>query len=136
MSQEEHLQLHGKEILEALSPLVKWKYDDFHKVMLAEFSVDKKDQVMFSLKGLLPNSWDAKSIKKAPPEIKHYAGSFGKLIKQQQLLSGAIEKHPTVMVAWWPWGHGATISARVFLTNTAPYVEKRGFLNKLSNIFA
>ncbi|MCF2948395.1 hypothetical protein L0668_09780 [Paraglaciecola aquimarina] len=136
MSQEEHLQLHGKEIIEALSPLVKWKYDDFHKVMLAEFSVDKKDQVLFSLKNLLPNCWDAKSIKKAPPEIKHFAGSFGKLIKEQKLFCSHIDNRPQVMVAWWPWGHGATISARIFLTNTTPYVAKRGFFQKFTGLFA
>jgi hypothetical protein len=135
MSQEEHLQQHGKEIIETLSPLVKWKYDDFHKVMLAEFSVDKEDQVMFSLKQLLPVCWDAKSIKKAPLEIKHYAGSFGKLIKEQKLLSSNTENRPQVMVAWWPWGHGATISARVFLTNTAPFVEKRNVFQKLTRLF-
>lgn len=136
MSQEEHLQIHGKDIIDALSPIVKWKYDEFHKVMLAEFSVDKEDQVMLALKQLLPNSWDAKSIKKAPAEVKHYAGSFSKLIKKQKLLSANIEHRPQVMIAWWPWGHGATISVRVFLTNTAPFVEKHGLFNKLSSIFA
>ncbi len=136
MSQEEHLQIHGKEIIDALSPLVKWKYDDFHKVMLAEFSVDKEQQVMLTLQQLLPNSWTAKTIKKAPAEIKHYAGAFAKLTKNQQLLSASVESRPHVMVAWWPWGHGATISVRVFATNTAPYVEKRGFFSKFSNIFA
>ncbi|MDU0354335.1 hypothetical protein RS130_10685 [Paraglaciecola aquimarina] len=136
MSQEERIQMLGKDIIEALSPLVKWKYDDFHKVMLAEFSVDKEEQVQFVLQQVLPNSWDAKSIKKAPGQVKHYAGSFSKLIRQQKLFSADLESHPQVMVAWWPWGHGATVSVRVFLTNTAPYVEKRGFFQKLTRLFA
>jgi hypothetical protein len=136
MSQQEQLQIHGKEIIEALSGLVKWKYDDFHKVMLAEFSVDKADQVLFSLKQMLPNCWDTKSIKKAPTEIKHYAGSFGKLVKEQKLLSASSNERPQTMVAWWPWGHGATISIRIFLTNTAPYVEKRSVFQKLTGLFA
>ncbi len=132
MSQEERLQMLGKDVIEALAPLVKWKYDDFHKVMLAEFSVDKEDQVLFTLQQVLPNCWDAKTIKKAPEQVKHYAGSFSKLIRQQKLFSANIDSHPQIMLAWWPWGHGATISARVFLTNTAPFVAKRGFFQKLS----
>ena len=136
MNQEEKLHCYGKEVIEALSPLVKWKYDDFHKVMLAEFSVDKQDQVLFTLQQVLPVNWDAKSIKKAPDEVKHYAGSFSKLIRQQQLFSTNIEQHPKVMAAWWPWGHGATVSVRIFLTNTSPFVAKTGVINKLTRLFA
>jgi hypothetical protein len=136
MNQQEELQLHGKEVLEALSSIVKWKYDEFHKVMLAEFSVDKQDQVLFSLQQVLPVSWDAKTIRKAPHEAKHYAGSFSKLTKQQKLLSTNIIRQPKVMVAWWPWGHGATVSVRLFLTNSSPYQAPTGWMHKLTQLFA
>jgi oxalate decarboxylase/phosphoglucose isomerase-like protein (cupin superfamily) len=136
MNQEEQIQTYGKDVVDALSSIVKWKYDDFHKVMLAEFSVDKQDQVLLTLQQVLPVSWDAKTIKKAPGEVKHFAGVFSKLVKQQKLFSTNIERHPKVMVAWWPWGHGATVSVRLFLTNTSPYVAKTGFFHKLSRIFA
>jgi oxalate decarboxylase/phosphoglucose isomerase-like protein (cupin superfamily) len=136
MNQEEQIQTYGKDVIEALSSMVKWKYDDFHKVMLAEFSVDKQDQVLFTLQQVLPINWDVKTIKKAPNEVKHYAGIFSKLVKQQKLFSTNIERHPIVMVAWWPWGHGATVSVRLFLTDTSPYVAKNGFMHKLTRIFA
>ncbi|MFT4747689.1 MAG: hypothetical protein ACI8XG_001770 [Congregibacter sp.] len=136
MNQEELIQTYGKDVIEALSSVVNWKYDDFHNVMLAEFSVDKQDQVLFILQQVLPVNWDAKTIKKAPDEVKHYAGSFSKLVKQQKLFSTNIERHPTVMIAWWPWGHGATISVRLFLTNTSPYFAKTGFMHKLTRLFA
>ena len=136
MNQEEQIQTYGKDVIEALSLIVKWKYDDFHNVMLAEFSVDKQDQVMFTLQQVLPVNWDAKSIRKAPAEVKHYAGSFSKLVKQQKLFSSNIEHHPKVMAAWWPWGHGATVSLRLFLTNTSPFVAKTGFVHKLTRLFA
>jgi hypothetical protein len=136
MKQEELIQIHGKDVIEALSSVVKWKYDDFHNVMLAEFSVDKQDQVLFTLQQVLPVNWNVKSIKKAPDEVKHYAGSFSKLVKQQKLFSTNIKCHPTVMVAWWPWGHGATVSVRLFLTNASPYVAKTGFMQKLTHLFA
>lgn len=136
MNQEEQIQTYGKDVIEALSPIVKWKYDDFHKVMLAEFSVDKQDQVLFTLQQVLPVCWDVKSIKKAPDEVKHFSGSFCKLVKQQKLFSTNIERQPKVMVAWWPWGHGATVSVRLFLTDTTPFVAKTGIVHKLTRLFA
>ena len=42
MNQEQQIHTYGKDVMEALTSLVKWKYDDFHKVMIAEFSVDKQ----------------------------------------------------------------------------------------------
>jgi hypothetical protein len=135
MGQEEQIRTYGKDVVEALSSSVKWKYDDFHKVMLAEFSVDKQDQVLFSLQQVLPTSWDVRTVKKAPEETKHLAGAFSKLVKQQKLFSTNIKHHPKVMVVWWPWGHGATISVRLFLTNPSPYVAKTGILHKLTRIF-
>ncbi len=136
MNQEEQIRTYGKDVIAALSSMVKWKYDDFHEVMLAEFSVDKQDQVMFTLQQVLPVNWDVKTIKKAPDEVKHYAGIFSKLVKQQKLFSSNIQLHPKVMVAWWPWGHGATVSVRLFLTDTSPYIAKTGFIHKLTRIFA
>jgi hypothetical protein len=136
MSQEEQIQTYGKDIIEALSCVVKWQYDDFHKVMLTEFSVDKQAEVQSILQQFLPMTWDPKTIKKAPGEVKHFAGRFSKLIKQQKLFSTDIERHPKLMAVWWPWGHGATVSVRLFLTDTSPYISQTGFMHKLTHFFA
>ena len=136
MNQQEMLNTYGKDVIDALSPLAKWQYDDFHQALLAEFSVDKEAHAKRALRHVLPRSWDSGTIKKAPGEIKHMAGSFCKLVKEQRLLSVEPEKNPKVMVAWWPWGHGATISVRLFLVNTSPYVEEPGFLQKLKRMFS
>ena len=136
MSHQENICLQGKKVIDALSPLVKWKYDEFHKVMLAEFSADKEQQVMFALQSVLPVSWDAKSVKKAPKQGKHYAGSFAKLVKNQKLFAENNMSHSNIMAAWWPWGHGATISVRVFIPNTAPYQDQPSILRRLTQIFS
>ena len=136
MNQQEQIHAYAEDLIEALSSIVKWKYDDFHDVMLAEFSVDKQDQVIFTLQQFLPVNWDVKTIKKAPGEVKHYAGAFSKLVKTQKLFSTQIEDHPKVMAVWWPWGHGATVSLRVFLTETSPYVANIGLMHKLTRLFA
>ncbi|MGS2719676.1 hypothetical protein [Paraglaciecola aestuariivivens] len=135
MKQEELLHSYGKDVIEALASIVKWRYDEYQQVMLAEFSVDKQDQVLFSLQQVLPVAWDAKNIKKAPAEVKHLAGDFAKLIKKQRLFSSSLDRQPKVMAAWWPWGHGATVSVRLFLTDTSPYVAKTGFVQKLMYLF-
>jgi hypothetical protein len=136
MNKQEQLQTDGKVVIDALSPLVKWQYNDFHQVMLAEFSVDKQAQVMAALEQVLPHQWDLKSIKKAPEEVKHFAGFFAKLVKNQRLLSSEIQTNPKVMVAWWPWGHGATVSVRLFLTNTNEFQPREGLLQRLTGIFS
>lgn len=136
MTQEEKLQSYGKVVIDSLSPLVKWQYNDFHRVMLAEFSVDKQQQVMAILQQHLPCQWDVKTVKKAPAEIHHKAGFFAKLVKNQLLLSLELKDNPQYMVAWWPWGHGATVSVRLFLTNTTPYQAKPSIFQRVSNIFA
>jgi hypothetical protein len=136
MTQEEQLHTYGKEVVDTLSPMVKWQYDEFHKTLLAEFSVDKEAQVWSALQQCLPQIWDAKTIKKAPDEVKHLSNSFHKLIKKQKLLSVELEKSPDFMVVWWPWGHGATISIRLFLVNSLPFVQKKGFLQNLKKVFS
>ena len=77
-----------------------------------------------------------KSIKKSPEEVKHLAGFFAKLVKNQQLFSSDYQSQPKVMVAWWPWGHGATVSIRLFLTNTSEFQPKQSFIQRLSTIFS
>lgn len=136
MNKEEKLRSEGKGVIDALSPLVKWQYNDFHQVMLAEFSVDKQQQVMAVLEQILPHQWNAKSIKKAPAELKHLAGFFAKLVKNQCLFSSDYQSKPTVMVAWWPWGHGATVSVRLFLTNTSEFKPKASLIQRLGAIFS
>lgn len=136
MTKEEELRTHGKVVIDALAPIVKWKFNDVEQVMLAEFSVDKEKQVMSVLRQLLPYQLNAKSVKKAPDEIKHKAGGFAKLVKNQQLLSEDPSLNPKVMVAWWPWGHGATVSVRLFLSDTREFVPRRNLIQQLLAIFS
>ena len=132
MNQEEQIQTYGKDVIEALS-MVNWKYDDFHNVMLAEFSVDKQAQVLSTLQQTLPVNWDIKTIKKAPEEVKRFAGVFSKLLKQQKLFSTIIELQPKVMFAWRAWCHSVY---KIILTNSTPYISKTGFIHKLTRYLA
>ena len=133
MNHEQQIHTYGKDVIEALASMVKWKFDYFHKVMLAEFSVDKQAQVLSTLQQTLPVNWDIKTIKKAPEEVKRYAGVFSKLLKQQKLFSTIIELQPKVMFAWRSWCHSVY---KIILTNSTPYISKTGFIHKLTRDLA
>ena len=120
---------------EALSDKLTWKWDDFHHALLSEFSVDHEHHVFHTLQQHFPHVWDKKSIKQAPRLLKHRAGYFGKLDKQQKLLTLDEQGESQVMLAWWPWGHGATISVRIFRTDDTPYQPESGILAKLKGLF-
>lgn len=120
---------------EALSDQLEWKWDDFHQALLAEFSVDHEQRVFLTLQQHFPFQWENKSIKKAPPLIKHRAARFARLDKSQRLLTLDDTGTQEVMVAWWPWGHGATISVRIFRADTSEMKPKKGLSGLLNKLF-
>lgn len=119
---------------EALENQLEWSWDDYHQALLAEFSVDHENAIFLTLLQHFPFQWDKKSIKKAPPLLRHRASRFAELNKTQKLLTLDESGDQEIMVAWWPWGHGATISVRVFRADTSemkPQSPISAFFNKL-----
>ena len=117
MNQETIIRQRGAVIVDALNGVVKWKYDDFNRALLAEFSVDKADHV--------------NAIVKEPDLMKHLAGKYAVLSKKQRLYYPANDPHPAVMLAWWPWGHGATVSVRLFMVSQEPFVSSKPLLKRI-----
>ena len=115
---------------EALSHQLEWNWDEYHQALLAEFSVDHEQAIFLTLLQHFPFQWDRKSIKKAPPLMRHRASRFAALNKSQRLLTQDDSGDQEVMIAWWPWGHGATISVRIFRADTSEMPEPSG-LSKL-----
>lgn len=135
MSTQHHLQSFCTELLEKFGDLLKWQWEERSRTLLAEFSVDKKDQVWLILQQHYGDCWDNKSFKKAPPEIKHRAGNLATLNKGQHLFSTLKAPYDRTMVAWWPWGHGATVSIRIFFINDAPFKPAKGLKALLERLF-
>lgn len=125
----------SEELRELLSDRVQWQWDKHNHALLAEFSVDHENPVFLTLKQHFPHIWDKKSIKKSLPELRHRAGNFAELEKKQLLLSKDMDGKDEIMLAWWPWGHGATISVRIFRSNPEPFVPETGLFSWLKNIF-
>lgn len=120
---------------ESLSDQIQWQWDKHHQALLAEFSVDHEQHVYLTLRQYFPINFDKKSIKQSTPELRHKAGKFAELTKSQQLLICENNEHKEVMVAWWPWGHGATISVRIFRINLAPYEPPTGIIQWCKSVF-
>jgi len=131
MNQASVIRQRGAVIVDALNGVVKWKYDDFNRALLAEFSADKAAQVNAIVKKHYAVEWHAKNIKQAPMLMKHLAGKYAVLSKKQRLYYSEETERPDVMLAWWPWGHGATVSVRLFMVSQEPFVSKRPLLKRI-----
>ena len=135
MTTQHHLQSFCSELLDKFDDLLKWQWEERNQTLLAEFSVDKKNQVWLVLQQHYTSCWDAKAFKKAPNEIKHQAGNFARLSKDQHLFSTNVSPYDRTMVVWWPWGHGATISIRIFFINDTPIKPAKGLKALLERLF-
>ena len=115
---------------EALEGRIRWEWDPQFGCLLAEFSVDHADFVYAKAKQHFPFVWDKKSFKSADEFLKHRAGIFNLLEKKQQLMTRDKSGTEDIMLSWWPWGHGATVSVRVFRANSNPYILKQSWFTK------
>lgn len=123
---KEFIYAQSEPLREHLDDRVQWQWDKYHQALLAEFSVDHEQPVYLSMKQHFPHVWHRKNIKTATQYLRHRAGYFGELKKDQQLLTVDVTGDAELMAAWWPWGHGATISVRLFRANTSEYTPSSG----------
>lgn len=122
--------------VESLEDRISWHWDTQFGCLLAEFSVDHADFVYLKAKQYFPKVWDKKSFKLADEFLQHRAGIFSMLEKQQQLMTKDKDGTEEMMLSWWPWGHGATISVRVFRANSNPYVPTQSLFSKFKKQFS
>ncbi|GAC13196.1 hypothetical protein [Aliiglaciecola lipolytica] len=115
---------------------IEWKWDEHFGCLLSEFSVDHAQQVYLIAQKHFPHTWNKKQFKKADPILRHRAGFFNILEKNQELLTKDDSGEFEMMLSWWPWGHGATISVRLFRANSQPFQAPRGILHRISGAFA
>jgi hypothetical protein len=116
---------HCAEIISASEDVLSWKWDSRFETHLAEFSVEKKDDVYAILKPYFSSTWDRNSIKKAPDAVKQVNDYLGDLRPDQMLLTSKPDQDDFTFCAWWPWGDGKTISLRI-----APFYKKNSSTEK------
>ncbi|MCC2616495.1 hypothetical protein LJ739_09605 [Aestuariibacter halophilus] len=121
---------------DALDNRVYWQWDKHYNALLAEFSVDHEQQVLMTVKQFFKRQWDNKTIRQAPPEVRHRAHDFARLDKKQLLMVSDEPGCQDIMLAWWPWGHGATISMRIFRADDTPYEPPSGVMATIKSWFS
>ncbi|WJG10226.1 hypothetical protein [Aliiglaciecola sp. LCG003] len=127
-----HIEQACEPLLNELDDLITWQWDEHLSCLLAEFSVDHAQFVYLHVQKHFPHVWDKKSIKSADPLLKHRAGFFNALKKNQQLLTQDTTGQHDIMASWWPWGHGATVSVRLFQVSNLPYQAPSGLFRRLT----
>jgi hypothetical protein len=103
-----------------LGDQLTWRWEENMSALLTEFSWEKKDSILTTLRELFSEEWNKKNIKKAPKALKNELGDLTRLSKEQLIFTrSASNDTPTLAVIWWPWGHGATYSMRIKILDTA-----------------
>lgn len=107
----------------------EWQWDERHQAIQTAFSVDHAEIVSRVLGEYFSDCWQGKTFRKAPPELRHKAGVFAQLSKKQCIYTDTAD--PQLFAVWWPWGHGATVSVRLFLPDHSPYLPRSGWLDRI-----
>ena len=96
-----------------------WRWENKQSALLTEFSWEKKERILTTLRELFSEEWHKKNIKKAPEPLKIELGELANLSKEQLIFTKpATENTPALALIWWPWGHGATYSMRIKILNS------------------
>jgi hypothetical protein len=108
-----------REFVRAFQGALSWKWDGRFETVLAEFDVDKKDNVRAILERHLGAIWDSSSIAGAPDIVRTVNIRVASLRSGQLLFTSEPKRDALIFCAWWPWGDGKTISIRI-----APFFGK------------
>ena len=106
-----------KNICSALSSgfqgTLKWAWDRRFETILAEFAVDRKDEIRATLEQSLKVTWDSANVGNAPEIVRAIDDLLGGLRPGQLLFTSDPQRDALIFCAWWPWGSGKEISLRV-----------------------
>ena len=102
-----------RELLSASWGVFSWRWDHRFEALLAEFSVDKKDEFRAILERDFSNVWDRSNIREAPDIVQMCSNNFGGLRSGQLLFTTDQSQDVFICGAWWPWGDKKTISLRI-----------------------
>ncbi|SRR5258706_1967103 len=92
---------------------LKWAWDRRFETVLAEFGVDRKDDIRAILEQSLKVTWDSANVGNAPEIVRAIDDLLGGLRPGQFLFTSDPQRDALIFCAWWPWGSGKEISLRV-----------------------
>jgi hypothetical protein len=118
-----------REFLSDSQGILSWIWDSRFDTVLAQFSIDNKDQVSAILKRHFGNTWNSSNINKASNAVQKVNKRLGGLKPEQRLFTSDLTSDVFIFCAWWPWNDGKTISVRI-----APFYKKLSLLATASRI--
>jgi hypothetical protein len=92
---------------------LSWQWDGRLGAVLAEFLVDRKDDIRKTTESFLGHVWDSTNIETAPNVVQIIAIKLGSLREEQFLFTSDPNQDVLIYGAWWPWGNGKYISLRL-----------------------
>lgn len=90
-----------------------WEWDSRFQTALTTFKTEDQLTVREILEGSMGKAWDSVTIESAPENVQHALVPFGGLMPNQLFYAADISEEGILFCAWWPWGNGQTISARI-----------------------
>ena len=102
-----------RELAGAFQGILSWKWDRRFETVLAEFSVDKKENIRAILERYLSAIWDSANVGNAPDIVRTVESHFGGLWPGQLLFTSDPKRDALIFGTWWPWGDGKEISIRI-----------------------
>ena len=103
----------GRELSGAFQGILSWKWDRRFETVLAEFGVDKKEEIRAILERYLGAIWDSSNVGNAPDIVRTIEKQFGGLWPGQLLFTSDPKREALIFGTWWPWGDGKEISVRI-----------------------
>jgi hypothetical protein len=110
---EPHIEGVCRELSHAFQGVLTWEWDKRFETVLAEFSVDKKENVRAILERYLSATWDSSNVGDAPDIVRAIESHFGGLWPGQLLFTSDPKRDALIFGTWWPWGDGKEISMRI-----------------------
>jgi hypothetical protein len=122
-------------LLNDLSGVLTWRWDDRFGALLSEFQAEKQAEVRLALESHFVHLWDRKSIRDAPMAIQNGAGHFLDLRDNQLLFTSAPAVGSLLIAAWWPWNDAKAISVRIISSAADSSPQRPWLMGKLRELF-
>ena len=103
----------SKGLANAFQGILSWQWDRRFETVLAEFSVEKKDEVRSILGRYLDHTYDSSNVGNGPDIARTVESDFGGLWPGQLLFTSDPNREAVIFATWWPWGDGKEISIRI-----------------------
>jgi hypothetical protein len=107
----------SRSIAAAARGVLSWEWDPVFGASLCAFDEEHVEAIRTTLDEVMSSRFSGDTISDAPDSVRAIARGHGGLRPGQELwiLTG---DHPLLYCAWWPWGSGTRVSARVGIVSS------------------